>query len=545
MPSTIDPTVPGDDMPASKADVRANLAAAKAELEHGGFAEGLIPTNYGPPATSRTIDHLQAIDDALGAGLGGGAAAFTELADAPSSYVGQANRYPRVRAEETGLEFVDQAAGGDASTTSYTAPGKGAITRSVGDKLRDVLSVKDFGAKGDGSTDDTTAIQAAINYAENVFSGPAAGPTVWFPLGNYCISAPIVTTARSSLMGCKRGSWISALSSFPSTYTYLTYTFPAPMIWVNGTTAASSNYSVELVNLFLDGGSPSFYAPVGLAISGGVHVMVRNLRVMYNSLDNIVIDATQNSMFLQPVASHAQRDNVRIVNGVGWLNITHPFFASPNRRGINFDADDSNWPGVNWAGSIPTNGFVVIRGGLLEAELTAGQKTHAVYIAGATNLLFDNVSFYSPFTTAQVEIAGGPIIAFRECNFSGNFDTAPVLINHASRVSLIRPAFLNFSPSGHLLQTDVINGLHIEYPTFNNANPTGAGKLIAWTGGTASDKLRGITYRGWQQAGNGTGQRPDMSKIDAVEVYWDLSTGKPAWWDPVHGIWKDATGNSV
>jgi hypothetical protein len=54
--------------------------------------------------------------------------------------------------------------------------------------LRDgIFNVRDFGAKGNGIHDDTVAIQAAVNHA-----GSASRGTIYFPVGTYRITSPII-----------------------------------------------------------------------------------------------------------------------------------------------------------------------------------------------------------------------------------------------------------------------------------------------------------------------------------------------------------------
>lgn len=64
----------------------------------------------------------------------------------------------------------------------FEPDGTGAVARSVETKLRETVSVKDFGAIGDGVADDTVAIQAAYDYIAERHG------ILHFPLGNYICS---------------------------------------------------------------------------------------------------------------------------------------------------------------------------------------------------------------------------------------------------------------------------------------------------------------------------------------------------------------------
>jgi hypothetical protein len=68
----------------------------------------------------------------------------------------------------------------------------GAINRDINLKLAETVNVKDFGATGDNTTDDTTAIQNAINYLG------ASGGVVYFPVGTYSITSTITTPSSSN-----------------------------------------------------------------------------------------------------------------------------------------------------------------------------------------------------------------------------------------------------------------------------------------------------------------------------------------------------------
>lgn len=81
-----------------------------------------------------------------------------------------------------------------AGQIGYKRNGTGAVGRVLSAKLADDIDVTDFGAVGDGVTDNWAAFEAARLYAESRVdpaAEPHAFPRIWVPDGSYGLSKPV------------------------------------------------------------------------------------------------------------------------------------------------------------------------------------------------------------------------------------------------------------------------------------------------------------------------------------------------------------------
>lgn len=103
----------------------------------------------------------------------------------------------------------------DASVTSYTPSGTGAVLTTVRAKLSEMVSVKDFGAVGDSNgttgngTDNAAAFQAAIDYVKAT-SGPY---TLIVPAGVYRLGSVLTVDTPLRIVGEGCAPYVGALGT--------------------------------------------------------------------------------------------------------------------------------------------------------------------------------------------------------------------------------------------------------------------------------------------------------------------------------------------
>jgi len=151
------------------------------------------------------------------------------------------------------VNFLTDAIGStSADLVTYTPAGTGAVARSAQSKMRDTVSVKDFGAVGDGVTNDTAAIQAAINTNKEVF----------VPNGTYLITSALAMASGQTLRGES------------NVYTILKVNSAINAINISDT----SNVVVD--NLYIQGNSVGLVAVrVGLGVATGSLHTISNCRI--------------------------------------------------------------------------------------------------------------------------------------------------------------------------------------------------------------------------------------------------------------------------
>jgi hypothetical protein len=153
----------------------------------------------------------------------------------------------------TGGDISGNFIGLNGNGSSLTATSTGSTTaRSLANRFADVVNVKDFGAVGDGVTDDATAIQNALNAASFKKSG------LFFPSGTYIIKKYLEVGSDIYIFGNGRQSVIKSGTNQIYTSGYPPYNFASQTIFV---LYSVSNIEIESLTFDSSTMTPTFPNP--------------------------------------------------------------------------------------------------------------------------------------------------------------------------------------------------------------------------------------------------------------------------------------------
>lgn len=386
-----------------------------------------------------------------------------------------------------------------------------------------VYNVMGYGATGDGSTDDTSAIQSAINAANS-----GGGGWVVFPQGTY-ISTTLTMYSNVQLLGSGPTSTTIKLKN--STNAALIQGSNFTSLAAGDTTGGISDWSVS--NMTLDGNK---------ANNGTTGYGIRVYGYRYVLRDLHIKDFFTNGIYSQWASASSENmeariDNVRVyssvtANGDGsganvyWLGphdsvFTGCFFFYGDDKGFHADHVDKCggliFQNCHAYGNHQTYGFYLIGDGITMANsVSEGAATAQVYL-GSNNQRVDNCYMFAASASVPVgvELASG----------IGGY--------------VIRGAILNCTSNAvKFAGTDGGNGL-IDITCYQTSGAALSGTLSANTeyhirvdgGGTGESHglSAPFTYRVDMQGAN-------FHMFDSggtLKAYWQASDGAIVWDDDV------------
>lgn len=160
----------------------------------------------------------------------------------------------------------------------FQQPTSTAVNRAINLKLQETVSLEDFGAKGDGTTNDTAAITAAINYANTNYL------TLTGPDGVYIVTPGVLPVLTTSMIAPT--AFFKAANDTDSYLLAINYTGSLPAI--SNDTAAS----VLDLGGFADS-TGSTYKGTGLLVKGCARATV-TIRKAINLNYGIYLDGSNN-----------------------------------------------------------------------------------------------------------------------------------------------------------------------------------------------------------------------------------------------------------
>jgi hypothetical protein len=202
------------------------------------------------------------------------------------------------------------------------------------------INVKAFGAKGDGVTDDTAAIQAAISAANQTGPGGRLGyKEIYFPYGDYVISSLNTTNLQSFRM---RGETMLGTRLIPSKQTSSIPVIDAS----NSPYFAMENMSIWAQDPMQENSDFPVNPSVGILFSQSTKVNLSRVFVAgWWEKAGIYLYGSTNNTF-QDISIHSYKNGVPALvmtgsNSIGGTSnyVTSPYFTLPAANPINYTSD--------------------------------------------------------------------------------------------------------------------------------------------------------------------------------------------------------------
>lgn len=183
-------------------------------------------------ASSTVQAELSKKPDSTNLAASNGAASIGALDDTGSANTVQGALALKVAA----TTLAGTGAGNGANIVGYKSALAGAVARTIQSKFSEFVSVKDFGAVGDGVADDTAAITAAITVGQNT------NWMVYFPPGDYVISSVINVNldVKTQLVLMGAGEHVTKIKVAGASQNFLAVTGNFGNYWLDSVTPNGS-----------------------------------------------------------------------------------------------------------------------------------------------------------------------------------------------------------------------------------------------------------------------------------------------------------------
>lgn len=299
-------------------------------------------------------------------------------------------------------DFSSFSASDGSSLIGYQPAGTGAVATTVQAKLRQTVSVIDFGADPTGTIDSSSAIQSAINYCMNT-----GATTIYYPQGSYLLQTCLNCTSdsthnrnsishialggrRSVQFLCSTGGWAVDLSGSSWTkWSGIFFYRNNINVSYGAVLLASTSYSECLYNTFNDcavdlynASAPALFGTIGFCSVGSEENTWNALQVAANSpliltTSYATISASYPSPYQNALINASHSCGVNTFAGqtsfVTWDRTNPPVYL----YGANSTSFQNLYTGnINISASPGTNQYLIYASTTLEG-FTAQIKTEA------------------------------------------------------------------------------------------------------------------------------------------------------------------------